>query len=86
MLAAEEDSVRQPYPILEYDPAPHGIIEIDLVEDAMEGMPEHCVICSFRKVIHQHLEQGLLTPFHTVGTEFVGYPVVGGTTGPCASC
>jgi len=67
--------MRQPYPILEYDPAPHGIIEIDLVEDAMEGMPEYCVICSFREVIHQYLEQGLLTPFHTIGTEFVGYPV-----------
>jgi uridine phosphorylase len=42
----------QPYPILEFDPAPEAVIE-PRHEVAAIDAPQHCVICFFREVIEQ---------------------------------
>jgi len=67
--------MQKEYPILEYDPDPHGIIDIDIVEDAMPNMPERCVICFFRDVFERFSKQGLLTPLTTLSTEMGDHPV-----------
>ena len=67
--------MQKPYPILEYDPDPHGIIEIDLVEDALAGMPEHCVICFFGDVFERFAERGLLAPLDILQTEMGDHPI-----------
>ncbi|MEM7125576.1 MAG: nucleoside phosphorylase [Chloroflexota bacterium] len=67
--------MRQEFPILEYDSDPHGIIDIDLEEDALPGMPEHCVICFFRDVFERFSEQGIITPLKTLRTEMGDHPV-----------
>lgn len=63
------------YPILEYDPDPHGVIDIDLEADRLPDMPEHCVICFFRGVFEQFVQRGAMTPFTTIGTEMGDHPV-----------
>lgn len=40
----------QPYPILEFDPAPEAVIEPSR-EIERRDVPEHCVICFFREVL-----------------------------------
>lgn len=60
--------MQQEYPILEYDPNPLSIIDIDLVEDAMPGMSEQCVICFFRDVFERFSKQGIITPLTTINT------------------
>ncbi len=39
-------------PILEFDPAPHALIEPSVVYRKLD-VPEHCVICFFREVIEK---------------------------------
>ncbi|MEM7113382.1 MAG: nucleoside phosphorylase [Chloroflexota bacterium] len=67
--------MKQTYPILEYDPERHAIIDIDLENDALPNMPEHCVICFFRDVFERFLEQELITPLTTISTEMGEHPV-----------
>lgn len=67
--------MQQEYPILEFDPNPHSIIDIDLAEDAMPGMPERCVICFFRDVFERFSMQGIITPLTTISTEMGDHPV-----------
>ena len=40
----------QPYPILEFDPAPEAVIEPARILKSIDA-PEHCVVCFFREVI-----------------------------------
>jgi uridine phosphorylase len=47
----------QPYPILEYDPAPEGVIEPSRIIEPIDA-PEHCVICFFREVLAQLVADG----------------------------
>ena len=44
--------LQQPYPILEFDPAPEAVIEPRRHVAAIDA-PRHCVICFFQEVINQ---------------------------------
>jgi len=45
------------YPILEYDPAPEGILEPARLIPSIDA-PEHCVVCFFREVIRELVDSG----------------------------
>ncbi|MBV7330834.1 nucleoside phosphorylase [Chloroflexi bacterium TSY] len=67
--------MQQQYPILEYDSDPQGIIDYDMETDSIPGMPEHCVLCFFGDVFEHFLEQALIKPFTTIGTEMGEHPI-----------
>ena len=67
--------MQQAYPILEYDPDQHGIIDIDLENDVLTTMPQNCVICFFREVFERFSEQGLIAPLTTISSEMGEHPV-----------
>lgn len=74
-------SIRQDYPILEFDPDRNPVIDIDLEEDAMPGMPEHCVMCWFRDVFETLAERGRITLFKEFQSEMGAHPLYLYTTG-----
>jgi uridine phosphorylase len=49
--------LNQPYPILEFDPAPEAIIEPSRIIKPIDA-PEHCVICFFREVTERLVADG----------------------------
>lgn len=79
------DLLPQPFPILEYDPAPGAILEPSRLIKRVDDIPEHCVICFFQDVIddlvaagqarviaHSSSEIGLHPVYET---QFEGRPV-----------
>ena len=64
----------QSYPILEYDPAPEGIIEPRKLIKPIDA-PERCVICFFQEVITNLADEGRLTLISTRKSEMGGHPV-----------
>jgi uridine phosphorylase len=66
--------VQQSYPILEYDPAPEGIIEPRKLIKPI-GAPERCVVCFFQEVITKLVDEGRLTLISTRKSEMGGHPV-----------
>jgi uridine phosphorylase len=64
----------QPYPILEYDPAPEGIIEPRKLIKPIDA-PERCVICFFQEVITRLADEGRLTLIAMLKSEMGGHPV-----------
>jgi uridine phosphorylase len=66
--------MQQPFPILEYDPAPEGIIEPRKLIKSI-GAPECCVVCFFQEVITKLAEEGRLTLISTRKSEIGGHPV-----------
>jgi GNAT superfamily N-acetyltransferase len=74
-------SIRKEFPILEYDPDRHPLIDIDLEQDAMPGMPEHCVMCWFWDVFDTLAEKGEITRFSEIKSEMGAHPVYLYTTG-----
>ncbi len=47
---SESPSPAQPYPILEFDPAPEAVIEPARILKSIDA-PEHCVVCFFQEAI-----------------------------------
>jgi hypothetical protein len=66
--------MRQPYPILEFDPAPEGIIEPRKLIEPIDA-PEHCVVCFFQEVIAGLAAQGRLILISTRKSEIGAHPV-----------
>jgi len=66
--------LRQPYPILEYDPAREAIIEPQQLIRPI-GAPEHCVVCFFQEVINKLARQKRLTRISTRRSEGGAHPV-----------
>ena len=66
--------LRQPYPILEHDPAREAVIEPRRVV-APIGAPEHCVICFFQEVINKLKQQKRLTRISIRKSEAGIFPV-----------
>jgi uridine phosphorylase len=66
--------MQPPYPILEYDPAPEGIIEPRKLIKPI-GAPERCVVCFFQEVITKLADEGRLTLISTRKSEMGGHPV-----------
>ena len=66
--------LRQPYPILEYDPTLEAVIEPQRVV-APIGAPEHCVVCFFQEVINKLRRQKRLTRISTRKSEAGKFPV-----------
>jgi uridine phosphorylase len=66
--------MQQTYPILEYDPAPEGIIEPRKLIKSIDA-PERCVICFFQEVITKLADEGRLTLISTRKSEIGGHPV-----------
>ena len=64
----------QPYPILEFDPTPEGIIEPRKLIKPIDA-PERCVICFFQEVITRLNDEGQLTLISTRKSEIGGHPV-----------
>lgn len=66
--------MQQPFPILEYDPAPEGIIEPRKLIKSIDA-PERCVVCFFQEVITKLADEGRLTLISTRKSEIGGHPV-----------
>ena len=66
--------MQQLYPILEYDPAPEGIIEPRKLIKPID-VPERCVICFFQEVITKLADEGRLTLISTRKSEMGEHPV-----------
>jgi len=66
--------LRQPYPILEHDPALEAVIEPQRLVEPI-GAPEHCVICFFQEVISKLKRQKRLTRISTRKSEIGAHPV-----------
>lgn len=62
--------MKQPYPILEFDPGREALIEPHHFSKAME-IPEHCVLCFFHEVIAKLAQSGraekIAKQFSTLG-------------------
>jgi uridine phosphorylase len=65
---------RQPYPILEFDPAREALIEPARVIKPRD-MPEHCVICFFQEVIDQIVEERQATIAVNLQSEVGAHPI-----------
>jgi uridine phosphorylase len=61
-------SLRQAFPILEYDPSPGAVIEPSQVIELLDGI-EHCVLCYFRQVIDGLVSCGRATQIAMHGSE-----------------
>lgn len=64
----------QSYPILEYDPAPEGVIEPKRLIRPIDA-PVHCVVCFFQEVFHKLLRAKRLTRISTRSSEIGKHPV-----------
>lgn len=62
------------YPILEFDPNPHALIEPAHIISSID-IPRHCVLCFFQDVITALGEKGLLTHTYRLGSEIGPNPV-----------
>ncbi len=67
-------SAPQPAPILEYDPAPHAILEPHQPTFS-EATPTRAVLCFFQDVLKNLLAAGRLTPIGHLGSEIGLNPV-----------
>jgi len=67
-------SLRRSYPILEYDPYPHGIIDPEQVYSRLD-MPEECILCFFKEVMQELEQAGKLIPIFNVKSEIGLIPV-----------
>ena len=67
-------NIRQPYPILEFDPTPEAVIEPRRLT-APTGVPEHCVICFFQEVIEGLQHEGRVREIARQRSEQGGHPV-----------
>jgi uridine phosphorylase len=65
--------MRQPYPILEYDPTRKAVIEPD-EQIRREEIAECCVICFFQEVLNLLLEQGRLRKVASSKSEIGEHP------------
>jgi uridine phosphorylase len=62
------------YPLLEYDPSPHALIEPSRVLSPID-IPPHCVLCYFQDVIEALRARGALRVVYTLGSEMGPNPV-----------
>jgi uridine phosphorylase len=67
-------SIDNPYPILEYDPEPEGILEPARLIKAMD-VPEHCVVCFFQDVINELVGSGQARQVAKSVSEMGDHPV-----------
>jgi nucleoside phosphorylase len=67
--------MEQPYPILEFDPAPEAIYspQHHIVRSA--DVPERCVLCFFHDVLAALRDRGAATPVAMLGSELGPNPV-----------
>jgi len=64
----------QPFPILEYDPAPRAIIEPRRVHKPIDA-PRHCVLCFFQDVIDDLVRNGGARQIHAATWEIGQLPI-----------
>jgi len=68
--------MRQPYPILEYDPDPDAVIRPAADGATLpQGVPEHCVITFFREVVDGLAASGQAQPIASQRSEAGEHPV-----------
>ncbi|OQA46696.1 MAG: Purine nucleoside phosphorylase DeoD-type [Chloroflexi bacterium ADurb.Bin325] len=66
--------MKQAYPILEFDPAPRGIIEPRRPAE-LAPVPEACVVCFFGEVIRKLAREKRLRRIHSLRSEMGPHPV-----------
>jgi uridine phosphorylase len=64
----------QPYPILEFDPAPEAFLEPRRLIRSIDA-PEHCVLCFFADVIQDVCAADKARTLHTLRTEIGAHPL-----------
>jgi uridine phosphorylase len=64
----------QPYPILEFDPAPEAFLEPRRLIRPIDA-PEHCVLCFFADVIQDVCAADKARTLHTLRTEIGAHPL-----------
>lgn len=67
-------TLRQAFPILEFDPSPNAVIEPSKTVEPLEGI-EHCVLCYFRQVLEQLVDSGQATQIAMHGSEMGPLPL-----------
>ena len=65
---------RKTYPILEFDPTPHAVIEPRRLIAAAD-VPQHCVICFFQEVIDRLCESGQAREIYAMRSEMGAHPL-----------
>ncbi len=64
----------QPYPILEFDPAPEALLEPRRLIRSIDA-PEHCVLCFFADVIRDVCAADKAQTLHTLRSEIGAHPL-----------
>jgi uridine phosphorylase len=63
------------FPILEYDPDPHAVLEPAQNIHHLDAMPRRAVLCFFQEVITALIQQGKLMALHSLKSEMGHHPI-----------